>query len=61
MALGTVDTRGLLESPPSFCNGLGTIYISSFRGRTFDLTTRIWVRSLGTLLERCKAPKITQP
>ena len=30
-----------LESPPSFCNGLRTIYIASFRGRTFDLTTRV--------------------
>ena len=28
------------ESPPSFCNGLGTIYIASSRGRTIDLTTR---------------------
>ena len=28
------------ESPPSFCNGLGTIYITSSRGRTIDLTTR---------------------
>ena len=24
-----------MESPPSFCNGLGTIYIASFRGMTF--------------------------
>ena len=24
----SVDSRG--ESPPSFCNGLGTIYITSF-------------------------------
>ena len=23
------------ESPPNFCNGLGTIYIVSSRGRTF--------------------------
>ena len=28
------------ESPPSFCNGLGTIYIVSSLGRTIDLTTR---------------------
>ena len=28
-----VDTRG--ESPTSFCNGLGTIYIDSLRGMTF--------------------------
>ena len=27
-------------SPPSFYNGLGTIYIASSRGRTIDLTTR---------------------
>ena len=33
-----MDTRG--EMPPSFCNGLGTIYITSSRGRTIDLTTR---------------------
>ena len=32
--------KGMLEFPPSFCNGLGIIYIASFRGRTFDLTTR---------------------
>ena len=32
--------KGFLESPPSFCNGLGTIYIASFRERTIDLTTR---------------------
>ena len=24
-----------MESPPSFCNGLGTIYIVFFRGMTF--------------------------
>ena len=24
-----------IESPPSFCNSLGTIYIASFQGRTF--------------------------
>ena len=28
------------ESPPSFCNGLGTINIAYFQGRTIDLTTR---------------------
>ena len=28
------------ESPPSFCNSLGTMNIASFRGRTIDLTTR---------------------
>ena len=61
MALRTVDIRGLLESPPSFCNNLGTIYIASSRGRTFDLITKIWVQSLGTLLGRCKIPKIAEP
>ena len=35
---GGVGIRG--ESPPSFCNGLGTLYIASFRGRTIDLTIR---------------------
>ena len=36
-----MDIRvGVLELPPSFCNGLRTIYIASFQGRTFDLTTR---------------------
>ena len=28
------------ESPPSFCNGLGTIYITSFKEEPFELTTR---------------------
>ena len=28
------------ESPPSFCNGLGTMNIASFRGRNIDLNTR---------------------
>ena len=32
-----MDTSG--EMPPSFCNGLETIYIASSRGRTIDLTT----------------------
>ena len=57
LGVGLVDrwlwTQGVLESPPSFCNGLGIIYIASFQGRTFDLTTRVWVRSLSTLLGRC--------
>ena len=26
----SVDARGVSESPPSLCNGLGTIYIASF-------------------------------
>ena len=30
----------MLESPPSFCNGLGTIYIAFSRGKTIELTTR---------------------
>jgi len=31
------------ESPPSFHNGLETMYMASFQGRTFfDLTTRDW-------------------
>ena len=28
------------ESPPNFCNGLGTMNMVSFQGRTIDLTTR---------------------
>jgi len=33
---GTLWTQWkVLESPPSFCNGQGTIYIACFRGRTF--------------------------
>ena len=37
-----MDTTKMLESPPSFCNGLGTIYIYSILSRKdfFDLTTR---------------------
>ena len=31
-----MDARGCLkELPPSFCNGLGIIYIMSFQGRIF--------------------------
>ena len=42
------------DSPPGFRNGLGTMYMASFRERTFiDLTTKDWVWSLGTLLGRC--------
>ena len=33
-------TQRQWESPHSFCNGLRTIYITSSRGRTIDLTTR---------------------
>ena len=29
-----------MESPPSFCNGLGTIYIAFFQERTFYLITK---------------------
>ena len=32
--------RGICPFSPSFCNGLGTIYIVSSLGRTIDLTTR---------------------
>ena len=39
-----------LESLPSFCNGLGTIYIHPLEEGPFDLTTRVWIRSLGMLL-----------
>ena len=35
-----VWTQGVLESPPSFCNGLGIICIASFQVRTIDLTTK---------------------
>ena len=42
------------ESPLSFCNGLGTIYIASSWGKTFFiLLPEIWVRSLGIVLGRC--------
>ena len=33
-------TQWQWESPPSFCNGLGIIYIASSQGRTIDLTTK---------------------
>ena len=36
--------RVVLESPPSFCNGLGTIYIASLHGRTF----RSYYQSMGS-------------
>ena len=29
-----------MELPPSSCNGLGTIYIASFKEGPFDLTTK---------------------
>ena len=45
--------ESFLESSPSFCNGLETIYIMSSQGRIFDLTTTVWVQSLYTLLGRC--------
>ena len=28
------------ELPPNFCNGLGTMNMVSFQGRTIDLTTK---------------------
>ena len=37
---GVAIVATMEESPPSFCNGLGTIYIVSFRGRTIGLTTK---------------------
>ena len=39
-----------MESPPKL--GLETIYITPLHGR-IDLTIRVWVRSLGTILGRC--------
>ena len=36
--------------------GLGTMNIAPLHGRT-SLTTKVWVRSLGTVLERCQAHK----
>ena len=36
-----MDTRReVSESPPSFCNGLGIIYIVSSQGKAVNLTTR---------------------
>ena len=32
--------QNMISTPPSFCNGLGTICITSSRGRTIDLTAR---------------------
>ena len=40
----------IMESPLSL--GLRTIYIAPFCGKT-DLTTRVWVRSLGMEMGRC--------
>ena len=37
----------------TYLYGLGTMNIVSFQERTFDLTTRVWVRNLGILLGRC--------
>ena len=49
--LGQRDRGGEeMESPLRL--GLGTIYIAPLRGRT-DLTTTVWVWSLGTILGRC--------
>ena len=52
VCLSQVDQSGekMLESPPSL--GLGTIYIAPLRGRT-DLTTKVWVWSLGIGMGRC--------
>ena len=30
----------MISTPPSFCNGLGTIRITSSRGKTIDLTAK---------------------
>ena len=50
-AIHPVDTMGMCwESSPSFCNGLGTVYIASFRGRTIDLTTRDMGSEFGYVL-----------
>ena len=38
--IGVDITKSVLESLPSFCNGLGTMNIASSRGRTINLTTR---------------------
>ena len=38
--MGGLWTQWKWESPFSFCNGLGTIYIVSFQGRTIDLAIR---------------------
>ena len=42
--------KKMLESPSSL--GLGTIYIALLHGMT-DLTTRVWVQSLGMGIGRC--------
>ena len=47
-----------MESPPRL--GLGTINIALLHGKT-NLTTRVWVRSLGMGMGRCQAPNPTQP
>ena len=54
--LNRVHRRGeeKLELPPKL--GLGTIYIALLRGRT-NLTTRVWVRSLGMAWEGARHPK----
>jgi len=46
-----VDTmESVLESPPSFCNDLGTMNIASSQERTIDLTTRDMVLGLRYVL-----------
>ena len=40
LCIGVDTTKSVLESPPSFCNGLGTMNIASTQGRTINLTTR---------------------
>ena len=39
--------------------GLGTMNVASFQESTIDLTSKVWVRNLGTVLGRCQAPKAT--
>ena len=33
--------------------------VASFQESTIDLTSKVWVRNLGTILGRCQAPKAT--
>ena len=59
VCLNRVDRgREKKESLPPL--GLGIINIAPLHGRT-NLTTRVWVRSLGMGMGRCQAPNPTQP
>ena len=44
-----VQGKGKLNGVATLVYGLGTMNIASFRGMTFDLITKVWVWSLGTL------------